>query len=208
MARAIRLGVAVLALGGVLPADGHLAAVGAVPHGDLMTPPQLAADAPVVDVLHPVQIGLGEAVGDELGLPLLHHPDGLLSQRLHLDEPLGGDDGLHVVVTAVAGAHIVAVRLGLDQIALLLQILYNGLAALIAVHALVLAAVGVDHTVVIQDPDGLQVVAQAHLEVVGVVCRGHLHRAGAEAQLHILVGHNGDLTVHNGQDTGLAHQKK
>ena len=54
--------------------------------------------------------------------------------------------------------------------------------------------------------DDLQVVAQAHLEVVGVVGGGHLHGAGAEAQLHVVVRHDGDLPVHDGQDAGLAHQ--
>ena len=126
------LGVAGLALGGVGAADGHVAAVGAVPHGDLVAPPQLAGDAPVVDVLHP---GLGEAVGDEFDLPVLHHLDGGLGQGLHLHEPLGGDDGLHVVVAAVAGAHVVLVGLHLHQIALLLQIGHDGLPGLVPVHA-------------------------------------------------------------------------
>ena len=82
----------------------------------------------------------------------------------------------------------------------------TALRALVAVHALVLAAVVVDLAVVVQHADGLQVVAQAHLKVVGVVGGGHLHAAGAEVHLHILVGHDGDLPVHQGQDAGLAHQ--
>ena len=47
---------------------------------------------------------------------------------------------------------------------------------------------------------------QAHLEVVGVVGGGHLHRAGAEADLAVFVAHDGDLPVHNGQDAGLADE--
>ena len=30
--------------------------------------------------LHPVGVGLGEALGDKLGLPVVHHPQGLLGQ--------------------------------------------------------------------------------------------------------------------------------
>ena len=60
--------------GGIGAGDSHVAAVVAVPHGNLMPPPQLPGDAPVVDVFHPVKIGLGEAVGDKLGLSFLHHP--------------------------------------------------------------------------------------------------------------------------------------
>ena len=197
---------ALLADGGVGAGHGHVAAVVAVPHGDLVAPPQLTGDAPVVHVLHPVEIGLGEAVGDELGLPFLHHANGLLGQGCHLDEPLGGNNGLHVVVAAVAGADVVAVRLFLLQQTHFLQIGDDGLAALVAVHALVLAAVGVHDAVVVQDADGLQVVAQADLKVVGVVGGGHLHAAGAEVHLHIIVGHDGNFPVHDGQDAGLAHQ--
>ena len=48
--------------------------------------------------------------------------------------------------------------------------------------------------------------AQANLKVVGIVGGVIFTAAGAELQLHIIVGHNGDLLVHNGQDAGLAHQ--
>ena len=200
------LAAALGAAGGVGAVHGDVAAVGAGPGGNLVAPPELAGDAPVVDVLHPVGVGLGEPLGDEPDLPVVDHPEGLLGQGGHLYEPLGGDQGLHVVVAAVAGAHVVAVVLGLDEVALLLQVLHDGLAALVAVHAVVGAAVFVDGPVVVDAPDDLQVVPQAHLEVVGVVGGGHLHRAGAEAQLHVFVGHDGDLPVHDGQDACLAHQ--
>ena len=98
------------------------------------------------------------------------------------------------------------IGLGLDEVALGLQIGHNGLAALVAVHALVLAAVLVDGAVVGDDADDLQVVAQAHLEVVGVMGGGHLHGTGTEADLAVLIAHDGDLAVHDGQDAGLADQ--
>ena len=43
--------VAALALGRVLTGDGDMAAVGTVPRGYLMTPPELTGDAPVMDIL-------------------------------------------------------------------------------------------------------------------------------------------------------------
>ncbi len=158
-----------------------------------------------MDVFHPVGVGFGEAVGDKLGLPLVDHPQGLLGQGLHFHEPLGGDDGLHIVVAAVAGAHVVGVVLHLFQQAQRLQIGDDGLPGLIAVHALILAAVLVHRAVVVQD-GWSQVVAQAYLKVVRVVSRGHLHAAGAELHFGIVVRHDGDLPVHQGQDAGLAHQ--
>src|SRR5690606_17373350 len=50
---------------GVLDRDDGLLAVAAVPDGDAVAPPDLAADAPVADVLHPVQVGALEAPRDE-----------------------------------------------------------------------------------------------------------------------------------------------
>ena len=50
-----------------------LAAVAAVPHGDLMAPPELAGDAPVAHAVHPVEIRLGEAIRHELDLAVFHN---------------------------------------------------------------------------------------------------------------------------------------
>ena len=49
--------------------------VGAVPDGDAVAPPELAADAPVADVLHPVQVDALEALRHELDAALLHRID-------------------------------------------------------------------------------------------------------------------------------------
>ena len=46
------------ALRGILPCHGDLAACCAMPRGDAMSPPQLPRDTPVVDILHPVEVGL------------------------------------------------------------------------------------------------------------------------------------------------------
>ena len=51
-----------------------------------------------------------------------------------------------------------------------------------------------------------QVVPLADLEVVGVVRRGHLDRAGAEFRVDVLVGDHRDLPVHDRQQHGLADQ--
>ena len=58
--------------------DRHVA-VGAVPDRDAVPPPELAADAPVADVLHPVEVDLGEALGEDLTRPSLR--DGLDRRR-------------------------------------------------------------------------------------------------------------------------------
>ena len=82
---------ALLTLGGILAADIDVAAIIAVPGRNLVAPPKLAGNAPIMDVFHPIDISLGEALGHELNGSVLHHTDGLLGQGRHLHEPLGGD---------------------------------------------------------------------------------------------------------------------
>ena len=71
--------------------DAMTTAIIAVPGGNLVAPPKLAGNAPIMDVFHPIDISLGEALGYELNGSVLHHADGLLGQGRHLHEPLGGD---------------------------------------------------------------------------------------------------------------------
>ena len=98
------------------------------------------------------------------------------------------------------------VVLNLDQIAAFLKVLYNRLAALVAVHALVLAAVCVDGRVLVEHENLLEVMALTHLEVVRVVARRNLNTAGAELHVNVLVTENRNLAVHDREDAGLADQ--
>ena len=57
--------------------------------GNPVAPPQLAADAPVADVLHPVEVGAwSTSSGMMRGLALAHGVERRPGQRLHLHEPL------------------------------------------------------------------------------------------------------------------------
>ncbi len=73
--------------------NGDLVTRGAVPCRNPMSPPKLAADAPVVDVFHPVEIGLLVLLRREADSLFavrtrLDGGNGLIGQRLNLDEPL------------------------------------------------------------------------------------------------------------------------
>ena len=199
------LAVAGLALAGIGARDGDMAAVVAVPCRDLVAPPELAGNAPVVHILHPVIIGLAEALGHELDAPVAHGLDGGLGQRLHLDEPLRARHRLDDRAAAVARADVVIIGLGLDEVALLLEIGHDGLARLISVETVVLAAVD-DAGVLVENEDLLEVVAQADLVVVRVVAGRHLDAAGAEIKLDVIIGHDGQLTAHERQDRRLADE--
>ena len=94
----------------------------------------------------------------------------------------------------------------LDQTAFCLQICNDCLAALVAVHTLVLAAVCVDGCIVVEHQNLLQIMAQTHLKVVRVVARRGLDTAGTELLVDIIVGKDRNLTADDRQDCLFADQ--
>ena len=171
-----------------------------------MAPPELARDAPVADVVHPLEVGLGPVVRDELDAAVLHRLDGLLGQRLRLDEPLRGDQRLDDGLAALALAEAERVVLDLHQQAELFEVGHHALARLEAVQAGV-GAGGRGHDAVFVDHLDLgQVVAAAGFEIVGIVRGRDLHHAGAELGIGQLVEDDGDLAIHQRQLHGLAVQ--
>ena len=97
--------------------------------------------------------------------------------------------------------------LDLDHQAQLFQVGHDGLAGHKAVHAAVFfGCFVVDLGGQRQHRDHGQLVALAHLIVVLVMRRRHLHHAGAEFAVHVFVGDDGDLAAHQRQGHGLADQ--
>ena len=199
---ATALGAHVGVLGkGVLPT-----AVLAVEHGDAVTPPQLAADAPVLEVFHPGSVGLRPARGVEGDLSGV---DGVERRPLELvdgDEPLLGQPRLQGGVATVAVHNGVIEVLDVIEQVVLLEPLDDGLAALVAVHAGELAIALDDHRVLVKDVDLRQVVGLTHGVVVGVVSRRDLNKAGTEVGVDVPILKNGDLAVDDGELDGLTHE--
>ena len=92
------------------------------------------------------------------------------------------------------------------QKALLAQIFQHALARFITAQARIRAGVLVHVRVLVHDVDLRQVVPQAGLEIVGIVRRRHLHRAGAELGIRQLVGDDRNLPVHQRQPHFLARE--
>ncbi len=171
-----------------------------------MPPPQLAADAPVADIVRPVEIALLHALRHQTDVPVLHRFHGGLNQLLHLHEPLLFHQRLYGRAAAVMGAHVVGIVLNLDQKPQGIQFLYDGFPGFVAIHSGVFPAVLVDGGVVIHDVDDGKVMALSHLKVVGVMGGGNLHHARAELPVHVGVGDHGNHPVHQGQHHALSNQ--
>ncbi len=199
---AAALGAHVGVLGqGVLPA-----AILAVEHGDAVAPPQLTADAPVLEVLHPGGVGLRPARRVEGHLAGV---DGVERRSFELvdgHEPLLGQPRLQGGVATVAVHDGVIVLLDVVEQVVLLEPLNNGLAALVARHAGELAIALDDHRVLVEDIDLRQVVGLTHGIVVGVVSRSDLDEAGAKVGVDVVVREDGNLAVDDRQHNSLTHE--
>ena len=76
-----------------------------VPGGNAVAPPELAADAPVLDVAHPLEVGLRPVVRHEADAAVLDRPDRRLGERRDAHVPLVGEPGLEHGAAAVAARH-------------------------------------------------------------------------------------------------------
>src|SRR5690606_33230295 len=195
-----------------------------VPGRDTVAPPQLTADAPVLDVAHPAEVHVLVLLGPELDFAAFHHGDGFLGQRLGGNVPLVSQPGFDDGAGAVALGHFQGVVVNLFQQAHGLEFGDDGLARSKTVHAGVAAgqagvdavvdtAVDVEHLglgqhggVLVEDVDQREVVTFAHFIVVEVVGRGDLHAAGAEFAVNVFVGDDGDQAVDQWQQHMAADQ--
>ena len=150
-------------------------------------PPQLARDAPVLDVLHPVTVDILVFFGDETDFVLHDGARGGLRQLLHRKEPLHRKLRLDSHARALGVAHVVRILLGLFEQTGTLQVALDHAAQLEAIHPLVDTHLAVDRPVVVEDVDRLQPVFLAQHVVVHVVRRRHLQGTRAEGDVYIRV---------------------
>ena len=126
---------------GFIAGHDHIA-IFVVPRRNLVAPPQLAADAPVGDVVHPLVVGVDPVLRDERDLTACYCIDSALRngyagwRRLcHRHEPLVGEHGLDHLAGAGADRNHVFVRYRLFQKTLVLEVSEHRLAAVKAVQA-------------------------------------------------------------------------
>ena len=153
-----------------------------------MSPPQLAADAPVLDVLQPVAVRGDVFLRIELYLAFQYGWQGNLGEVLHREEPLLAQTWLYGgVLVALAIAHLVLIVFDALHESGLLQVDGNLLAHLHAVHTYVESALLGDGAVGVEDVYGLQVVCLAEVVVVHVVGRCHLEASRTELDVYVAV---------------------
>ena len=171
-----------------------------------MPPPQLATDAPIVHILEPIEIDLGPALGTEAQRAVLHRSNRRLGERLHLHEPLLGDQRLDHALRAIRDGDIVRVIGHFSEQTKLVQLLGHGFARLLARHAGVLTACCVEATILLIDVHHRQLEACAALPVSRIVRRRDLDRTGAKVRLHLVVQDDRDVAPDQRQHQRRAMQ--
>ena len=132
--------------------------------------------------------------------------DGRLGQRLHLDEPLLAHQRLDYRMTAVAMSHRVVMVLNLCEYAALRQIGHQLLAAFIAVHTGIFSGQLIHFPLLVNDYHLGQIMAIAHLKIIGIMGRRNFYSAGTKFLFHILISNHRNNAVHDRQYQIFAHQ--
>src|ERR1051325_5023692 len=139
-----------------------------MPSWNAMSPPELAGDAPIMDVPHPLEIRLGVIFRSERDLAFLYRFNRAIRQRLNLDEPLRGEAWIHNGLTAVTLADGQRVVLDARNQAELFQIAQDFLACLVAVKAFIRSAILIDARLIVHYVDLRKIVAQANSKIVRI----------------------------------------
>jgi hypothetical protein len=179
----------------------------AIPDRQPVTPPELARDDPGTDVLHPVHVDARLALRDEAHTALADDLCRRLRELVHAHEPLQRDQRLDPLTGALRERDLVKVILLVSDQALLAQRRHDRAARLHRREAPegLGRRVG-DPPVLADHADLLQPVPTPDLEVVGVVARGDLERAGAEVRLDVFVGEDRKPPPDQRQDRLAPHE--
>src|SRR5262249_31070863 len=143
----------------------QLVAVVAVPDGNSMSPPQLAANAPVADVFHPVEVHPNPTLRVQPQAATADRLDCWHGQWRHAYEPLLRQIGLDDRVAALAAPNWDAVGFGLDQQTPRLEVGDYLLACREALESGVGSAVLVDMAVWRHDHQSWETMPLPHLEI-------------------------------------------
>ena len=171
-----------------------------------MAPPQLPRYAPVVDVVHPFEIGLGPAFGDEARRAVFHGGHGRFGQGANLHIPLIGQVRLYGGAGALAPGYHQVMLFNFFNQPQGLQVLLDLPARRVPVQAPVrLRPVVVDGGVRREDVEQRQLVSLSHLVVIEIMGRRDLDATAAEGRVHIVVGDHRQFASGQGQ---LHHQAR
>src|SRR5579884_3733473 len=181
--------------GGCFTSDGGFRAVAAVPCRNAMTPPELARDAPVANVFHPLEEDGLAILGNEADFAAAYGGHGFLGKRLHVHEPLRRDERLDDALAAVTFTQADGVRLAFDQLAGFFQRGEHASTSLEAIELGVRTGGGGHAGIFSDDFHEWQIVPLADLKIVRIVRGRNLYCASAELRIDDRIGNDRNLAA-------------
>ena len=181
--------------------------VAVVPGGNAMPPPKLSADAPVLNVVHPLVVGLGPVFRHEFDFAGLDRFDRRPGQRFDVHIPLIGQVRLDDRSTSVAPWYFGFVVFDLVQQAERVEVLDDFLSSDKAVKpAIGLRDRVIDRGVIVKNIVLGQIVTLADFIIIEIVCRRDLDATSAELGIDIFVGDDRHLSFDQRQQDLFANQ--
>ena len=163
------------------------AAIRRVPDRDAVSPPQLARDAPILNVLQPIKINLLKALWHNADLSIANGCQCFGCQRFDLNKPLRGDHWLDDLAAALTARHIQRVGLFLNCQTGCPHVSPYSLARLKAIEACILPALCGYACFAVQHGYDGQPVALPNGVVVGIMAGRNLERTSPKLTVHIIV---------------------
>ena len=171
-----------------------------------MSPPQLTADTPVLDVLHPVTVCILELRRIELQVVIHNRSQSDLCQVFHLQEPLHRQFRFDRHIGTFRVTYLIFISFYLFQQAGSFQVFFDLCTNIETIHADIQAGSLAQCSIIVEDIDGRQVIFLAQHIVVYVMGRSYFQATCTEFDIYIIVLDNRDHTVYQRNNHLLTFQ--
>ena len=171
-----------------------------------MSPPQLAADTPVFDVLHPVAVCILIFGRIEFQLIVHYRRQCHIGKMLHFEEPLHRQFRFDHYIGTFRVTYFICVGFCLFEQSGSIEIFLYLLADVETVHTDIQSGSFAQCSVIVEDVDAGQIILFTQHIVIYVVGRSYFQTTGTELNVHIIVLDDRDNTVYQRNDYFLSFQ--
>ena len=178
-----------------------------VPGGNSMSPPELPANAPVLNVVHPVEVGLRPVFRNKLDAARFDGFDSRLGQWLDFYVPLIRKIRLDDGVAAIATGNLDNVVFDFLEQTQRFEFGNNCFACVEAVHAAIFFGhVVVERGIVGQNVVYRQVMTFANVIVIEIVRWRNLYATRTKLRIDVIICNNRNTSTYDWQDNFLSDQ--
>mmetsp|Transcript_113724 Transcript_113724/g.317616 ORF Transcript_113724/g.317616 Transcript_113724/m.317616 type:complete len:208 (-) Transcript_113724:465-1088(-) len=173
-----------------------------------MSPPELSTNAPVSNIIEPLEPGLFVFGRNNLQFSIANRVRGSLGHAVAVDVPLRSDHGFQNISRAGTDTQSHFIGLFSFQKTLLFQSLFHGNTSIVSHHPFkLLSSMMVDTSIFIQDGDKFQIVSFAAFVIIRIMGGGNLDGTGTKRHVDQFgIGNNGNFASTKGMNDEFAVQ--